>query len=326
MEFRTNAFLGGFWDQNGDLTGTGNLFAQGFMRIGVTNNNNVMQIQGSNSTSPVGFTLNAGNVGFSTTAAQANSGTNVAHILDNSVALTGTTLLLSVRNNAVEKFKVTNAGDTTVNNLTVNGTCTGCGGSLTVGAPANGLAIASNQITLASATGAAAGAVTLSAQTLGAGVKTFTSATHSSGFYADNGGAQDVGILSAGGNLNGFHDTGTDLQIQSLGSNSLYIHEADQSTHVASYFYVTDGDTSGTPGNATSNTSSGKSAVAGSGATTVVITDNFVGANSRVFTQLVSKDTTCTALYVTVAAGSFTATCSAATTLATTFFWFVLNK
>lgn len=53
------------------------------------------------------------------TAAVADSGTNVGTIINNSTALTGTTKLLSVRNNNVEKFAVGQDGSLT------------CGGSIT---------------------------------------------------------------------------------------------------------------------------------------------------------------------------------------------------
>lgn len=83
-------------------------------------------------------------------------------------------------------------------------------------------------------------------------------------------------------------------------------------------------DTSGSPGNATANTASGKSAVAAA-ASSVVITNSLVTTNSLIFTQPVTADTTCVSLTATSASGSFTATCKAAATGNTTFYWWIVD-
>lgn len=56
------------------------------------------------------------------TAAQANSGTNIAFVMNNTVGLSGNTELLSIQNNGVEKFNVTQNGTlTSSGNLTFTG-------------------------------------------------------------------------------------------------------------------------------------------------------------------------------------------------------------
>lgn len=83
-------------------------------------------------------------------------------------------------------------------------------------------------------------------------------------------------------------------------------------------------DSSGTPGAAAINKPAGRSAIA-LGATAVVISNNLVTANSKVFVQLRSADATL--LYVTVAtgAGTITVTGNAAATADVVFDWFVVN-
>lgn len=67
-------------------------------------------VAGAGGASAVDCLIARATAGLTYTAAKANSGSNVAHILDNSVALTGSTLLLSLRNNATEKFRVEDDG------------------------------------------------------------------------------------------------------------------------------------------------------------------------------------------------------------------------
>lgn len=83
-------------------------------------------------------------------------------------------------------------------------------------------------------------------------------------------------------------------------------------------------DSSGAPGAATINKPAGRSAVA-LGAAGVVITNSLVTANSKVFVQLRSADTTLLYVTVTSAAGSFAVTGNAAATAAVVFDWFVVN-
>jgi len=83
-------------------------------------------------------------------------------------------------------------------------------------------------------------------------------------------------------------------------------------------------DTSGTPGNATINTLSGRAAFAAAG-TTVVVTSSSVTANSKVFVSLRGGDATLVSVRVTPAAGSFTVTGNAAATATTIFDFFVVN-
>lgn len=81
-------------------------------------------------------------------------------------------------------------------------------------------------------------------------------------------------------------------------------------------------DQTGSPGTGTTiNQISGKAAIS-AGTTTFTITDSIAVAGSRPFTQLITKDTTCTALYATTGAGTITVTCNAAATGTTNFaFW-----
>lgn len=72
-------------------------------------------------------------------------------------------------------------------------------------------------------------------------------------------------------------------------------------------------DTSGTPGNATINTQSGRAAIAAAG-TTVTITSSLCTAASKVELQLETVDATCKSLVVVPGAGSFVVTANAATT------------
>ena len=85
-------------------------------------------------------------------------------------------------------------------------------------------------------------------------------------------------------------------------------------------------DDSATPGNRTVNTVRGKNAVA-IGATTCVITNSFVTANSQIIVTL--DETDATGLYIRAVAptaGSFTLTIGpAAVTADTTFSWVVIN-
>lgn len=83
-------------------------------------------------------------------------------------------------------------------------------------------------------------------------------------------------------------------------------------------------DTSGTPGNATMTTLSGRAAFAAAG-TTVVITNAQVTAASKVFVSLRGGDATLTSVRVTPAAGSFTVTGNAAATAVTIFDYFIMN-
>lgn len=83
-------------------------------------------------------------------------------------------------------------------------------------------------------------------------------------------------------------------------------------------------DISGTPGNGTANTTSGKAAFAGAG-TTVTVTNSLVTAASKVFVQLGGADATLTTVRVTPGSGSFVVTGNAAATGTTPFTFLVVN-
>lgn len=89
-------------------------------------------------------------------------------------------------------------------------------------------------------------------------------------------------------------------------------------------FGVARTDISGTPGNGTANTTSGRAAFAAAG-TTVTVTNSKCTTNSKVFVQLGGADATLTSVRVTPGAGSFVVTGNAAATGTTPFDFFVVN-
>lgn len=84
------------------------------------------------------------------------------------------------------------------------------------------------------------------------------------------------------------------------------------------------GDSSGTPGNATINQPTGKSAFAAA-ASTVVITNNLVTTATKVFIQLLDADATLVRITVVSGSGSFTVTGNGVATATTKFDWFIVN-
>lgn len=83
-------------------------------------------------------------------------------------------------------------------------------------------------------------------------------------------------------------------------------------------------DISGTPGNGTANTNSGRAAFAAAG-TTVTVTNSKCTATSKVFVQLGGADATLTSVRVTPGAGSFVVTGNAAAAGTTPFDFLVAN-
>jgi hypothetical protein len=84
-------------------------------------------------------------------------------------------------------------------------------------------------------------------------------------------------------------------------------------------------DSSGTPGNVTNNSMSGRAAFAAAG-TAVVVTNSQVTTTSEIFIQLRTADATLTIARVTAqAAGSFTVTGNAAATAIAAFSFLVTN-
>ncbi len=85
-------------------------------------------------------------------------------------------------------------------------------------------------------------------------------------------------------------------------------------------------DSTGTPGNVTNNSPSGRAAFAAAGST-VTVTNSAVTATSKVFVQLIgAADATLTQITaLTIAAGSFTVTGNAAATAAKSFEFLVVN-
>lgn len=83
-------------------------------------------------------------------------------------------------------------------------------------------------------------------------------------------------------------------------------------------------DSSATPGAATINKTTGRAAIAAA-ASSVVITNDKVTANSIILVQLETADATLTRVIVTPGAGSFTVTGNAAATATTKFSFVVIN-
>jgi hypothetical protein len=102
-------------------------------------------------------------------------------------------------------------------------------------------------------------------------------------------------------------------------------YQLNDETHTEQLGVITKGDSTGTPGNATLNTGSGKSAIA-LGAATVVITNSRAKISSHVLLTAINRDVTCLALVNSVnAAGSFTVTCAANATATTRFHWLLIE-
>jgi hypothetical protein len=85
-------------------------------------------------------------------------------------------------------------------------------------------------------------------------------------------------------------------------------------------------DSTGTPGNVTNNSPSGRAAV-NTGASSCVVTNSTCVATSKVFVQLIgAADATLTSITaLTIAAGSFTVTGNANATAAKSFEFLVVN-
>lgn len=104
-----------------------------------------------------------------------------------------------------------------------------------------------------------------------------------------------------------------------IGSTSLAIARLEDRAALATYL-----DSSGTPGDVTQNTGSGRAAIAAL-ATATVVTNSLVNANSVVMVTLEDLDVTATAVKVVPGAGSFTVTANAAATANTKFRYTVTN-
>jgi hypothetical protein len=88
--------------------------------------------------------------------------------------------------------------------------------------------------------------------------------------------------------------------------------------------FASPGDSTGSPGNATINSVSGKSAIASAG-TAATITNDRVSATSIIMVTPLDTDANVTKWKAVPAAGSFTVTVGAATAAIWKFSWFVIN-
>lgn len=187
---------------------------------------------------------------------------------------------------------------------------------------ANGASLTAQALTLQAADGSNPGVITAGTQTIG-GVKTFsTPPVSSTGFLL---------VAGAGGGVGGdatevflrAPNAGGEVHFQNLFAteygkcNSLGF----QTNHTYSAPYT---DSSGTPGNATINKASGRSAVAGSSAT-ITITNSVCTATSVVLICPEDLDITLLTWKVAPAAGSFVLTGVAAATATWKFRWFLFN-
>jgi hypothetical protein len=121
----------------------------------------------------------------------------------------------------------------------------------------------------------------------------------------------------------------TDLVLRvgdAANANSLFnVNYSGQIAPAADLSFPSYTDDSATPGNRTVNKVRGKNAIA-IGASTCVITNSFVTANSQVICVLEFADATATFIKCCIpAAGSFTLTVNANATAATKFSWLVIN-
>lgn len=126
-------------------------------------------------------------------------------------------------------------------------------------------------------------------------------------------GTNAIGMLHLVYNAAGFSTAAT------LNTSTLSVYTLVLQGPAATYT-----DTSGTPGSATANTASGRSAIA-LGAAEATITCDQCYADSVVLAQFEDLDATATFLKIVPGAGSFVATVNANATAATKFRWAIVN-
>lgn len=144
--------------------------------------------------------------------------------------------------------------------------------------------------------------------------------------------AGNTGDLTVGGALVARNNTATVVNFGSVGTQALSISTSPLGVNVGAIFNFTNqivntnaGNSTGTPGAATLNTPTGRSAFAAA-ASSLTITNSLVSATSIVWAVLQTADGTLTSiLRVVPAAGSFTITGNAAATAATNVGWVVFN-
>lgn len=146
------------------------------------------------------------------------------------------------------------------------------------------------------------------------------------GVYGSGCAAGDIAVFAGGGTRHclgsgdiraGSNDT-TDLGTSGTRYNEVYLGTGG--------IVVDFTDSTGSPGAATINKTSGSSAIA-VGASSVVITNSKAATTSRILITNTETDATCltTPWVVTKASGSFTVTAPANCTAATNFDWLVVN-
>lgn len=136
-----------------------------------------------------------------------------------------------------------------------------------------------------------------------------------------------VNLDGTGNADNGIGWTGTILNLRAGGNSPMNFNPSvGEATLGSGYKFMLAGatDNTGTPGNATSNTSSGKAAIA-AGASACTITNSKVSAASIIMVTPLDTDATLLRYKAVPAAGSFTVTGNANATAAWKFSWVVLN-
>ena len=210
-----------------------------------------------------------------------------------------------------------------VGNLAVTGNITA------TGSIAAGTTLAAATGITAGTTIAAGGLISTTANiTAGTSIAATTTVTGAGVISSANMQVQNNGHYNVDGTLNNdnaFGRNATGVVIRNGGGSFL---QAVSSTARAAFGgYVTSHnftDTSGSPGNASANTVTGKSAVA-LGDSAVTISNTSITATSLVFVTPLASDATLTRYYVTVSSNQFILTGNAVATAAFPFQWYVVN-
>lgn len=188
---------------------------------------------------------------------------------------------------------------------------------------ANGASLTAQALNLQPADGTNPGVVTTGVQTL-AGIKTFSSAPVSAnGFHAVSGAAGGLEFDATETYLRS-PNNGGEVHFTNLGGSE-YGKANARGFQTSKVYTCTYTDTSGTPGNGTANTGTGRAAFAALG-TAVVITNNLSQAASVVQVTLEDLDATLLRVKVVPTDGSFTVTADAAATATCKFRWVLFNS
>jgi hypothetical protein len=228
------------------------------------------------------------------TSAVANSGTNVAHILNTTLTLSGTTSLACFRNNTTDKFCI--ADDGTITPGSFNGAQIGTGAL-----PFNAAVISQYLDTSGN----------LRLQVTGTGNVYAGNVANSAGVIANYAGNITTLTNATARIFSFFSDNNITGEMAAVLASGMY---APQST-----------DSSGTPGAATINKPSGRVAVAATAAS-VVVTNSLVTTATHPIVTITEADATCTSVLRAVpTAGTLTVTLNAVCTTDTTVDFYLVQ-